>query len=130
MWGLACKLSSVGLRACGCGICVGLRECGNDGLCGLVKERRRGGLCAASLGELWGWAGAQPGQRGSAQAPEPCVLCLPAASWRSPPPGLQTHPADQDFSPFLAGPAREEPGTQQGPGGTGGLAPEAGSLRS
>ena len=46
------------------------------------------------------------------------------------PPGLQTHPADQDFSPFLAGPAREEPGTQQGPGGTGGLAPEAGSLRS
>ena len=26
MWGLACELSSVDLRACGCGICVGLRD--------------------------------------------------------------------------------------------------------
>lgn len=36
--GAGLLLSGVGLRACGCGICVGLRVCGNDGLCGLVKQ--------------------------------------------------------------------------------------------
>lgn len=52
MWGLAWELSGVGLRACGCGICVGLRVCGNEGLCGLVKERRWGDLLTASLREF------------------------------------------------------------------------------
>lgn len=81
MWGLVCELSGVGLRACGCGICVGLRECGNDGLCGLVKERRWGGLFTASLRELLGMGTSPAWTKGIHRRSEaPCQLRLSTAS--------------------------------------------------
>lgn len=105
MWGLACELS-VGLRACACRICVGLRVCGNDGLCGLVKERRWEACSQPPSGNSWGWAQAQLGQRESTADPDLCVghtAPLPPRPNLSP--ELQTHPNDQDFSSFPAGPA-------------------------
>lgn len=92
-------LSAVGLRACGCGICVGLRVCGNDGLCGLVKQRRWGACSQPPSGTVRVWAQAQPGQREAAADPELCVGCaslLPPGPYL--PPELQTHPTNQNVS--------------------------------
>lgn len=76
---------------------MGLRVCGNDGLCGLVKQRRWGSLFAASPGELAEMAQAQLGQR---ESEEDLELCVGYACLLPPCPNLslelQTCPPDQD----------------------------------
>lgn len=115
MWGLA-WLSGVGLRACGCGICVGLRVCGNDGLCGLVKQ------------EVGRPAQLPRGPRGHGHRPSPdkgeprrIRSSVWAASLLPPhphlPPELQTHPTDHNVSssPANSPPSPEGPGSPAEP---------------